>query len=531
MELSSLDQTIPQPDSNYHLLRVYAYYRTLLSCILLSTFITGVASSFLGTAHPSVFAWTIWIYTASNMVVLGLLWHKRFTPNNLQIITILAVDIIAMVFLMHASKGAELGYLILVCVAAGGIFLQGKTVLGLAGMATLLVLGESLYDHFYSDLSDRTVFSAGVFGILIFSTAYAFSLLSERIRISNLEAYSKAQQAAYLEKLSQIILERMRTGIVVINPDEEIVLINQGAKTLLGIHGEPPRSIHQLPPLDEHLNVWKTYPHTRSPHLKMPTEGPEIRVNFAPLEAFEQSDILLFIEDNRQLSQQAQQLKLASLGRLTASIAHEVRNPLGAISHAAQLLNESTGIEEADRRLTEIIQTHSRRVNHIIENVLQLSRRKNASPEPVDLSIWLPTFVQEFQHSKDAKIELTLLQPAVKTRVDLSQLQQVLTNLATNGLRYSQEKTGREILSLVAGVDSETELPYIEVIDEGVGIAREDVEQVFEPFFTTQSTGSGLGLYISRELCEANQASLDYKRTQSGKSCFRITLAHPERVF
>jgi two-component system sensor histidine kinase PilS (NtrC family) len=259
--------------------------------------------------------------------------------------------------------------------------------------------------------------------------------------------------------------------------------------------------------------------------------GPEIRINFARLQAQENSDTLIFVEDNRIMSQEAQQLKLASLGRLTASIAHEVRNPLGAISHAAQLLSESPDINEADSRLSEIIQSHSRRVNTIIENVLQLSRRKASLPELIDLAEWIPEFVEEYKHTKKAQIAVVLKQTGVKTRVDTSQLQQVLTNLMDNGLRYSEELTGSSTLTLEVGVDSENELPYLHVIDDGPGIPESEVEQVFEPFFTTASTGSGLGLYISRELCEANQASLIYKRTLAGKSCFRLNFAHPERIF
>ncbi|MEX1033048.1 MAG: ATP-binding protein [Cellvibrionaceae bacterium] len=522
--------------SDAQLLRVYVYYRTLLSSILLLMFSGDIANNVLGGSHPVLFAYTAFAYTATNVLTLLLLWKKRFVPATEQIVAILFIDIVATVLLSHASNGMEgsLVYLLLICIAAGSIFLRRMASLALAGLTTILILGESIYSSYAGFTADRTIFSAGIFGVLLFATAFAFTSLSEKIRRSTLEAQSQAEHAAYLQRLSQLIIERMRTGIIVVDKNDSIVLINRAAKTLVG-RPEYERVDHirmpDIPAVNEHLSIWRDYPHTRSPHLKPHADGPEIRVSFAQLEPHQHSDTLIFVEDNRLLSQEAQQLKLASLGRLTASIAHEVRNPLGAISHAAQLLSESPVLGDADKRLGDIIQNHSRRVNHIIENVLQLSRRKTATAEPINLTKWLEDFVQEYQQTKRADIRLQMLDKTVSTRVDPSQLQQVLTNLCDNGLRYSVENTGRESLTLVAGIDLESELPYIEVIDDGIGIPNEAIQQVFEPFFTTESTGSGLGLYISRELCEANQATLDYKRTAEGKSCFRINFAHPERIF
>lgn len=522
--------------SDTQLLKIYVYYRTLLSSILLLMFSGDIASNVLGSSHPKLFAYTAFTYTASNLVVLLLLWKSRFAPRREQMIAILLIDIVAIVLLMHASNGMEgsIGYLLLICVAAGSIFLRGTASVALAGLTTILVLSESIYSSYAGYTTERAVFSSGVFGVLLFATAFAFGRLSEKIRRSSLEAMSQAEHAAYLQRLSQLIVERMRTGIMVVDKDDTTVLINRAAKTLIGLPESKPTeaiAIKNVEALNEHLGIWRKDHHTRSPHLKTRADGLEIRVSFAQLEARADSDTLIFVEDNRLLSQEAQQLKLASLGRLTASIAHEVRNPLGAISHAAQLLHESPSAVGPDKRLGEIIQNHSRRVNHIIENVLELSRRKTALAEPIDLSEWLTEFVHDYQQSKQAEIDLRISETTVRTRIDPSQLQQVLTNLCDNGLRYSAEKTGRESLSLVAGIDLESDLPYIEVIDEGPGISDENIQQIFEPFFTTESTGSGLGLYISRELCEANQATLDYQRTKDGKSCFHITFAHPERVF
>lgn len=523
-------------ESNYKLLKIYAYYRTLLGSLLLLMFSSTWADRILSVSSAKLFAYTAFLYTLTNVITIIVLWRKQFEPNTRQILVILCIDIFAIIVLTHASGSLEssIAYLLLICIAAGGIFLHGQSTFALAGLATILLLSETIFSVSMNLVEIKVLFKAGIIGLLMFSTAYIFNVLSEKIHSSNIAAQQQAKQAAYLENLSQLILERMRTGILVVDNQNKIVLANHAAKSLLACaESENIESLlsDKFQVIAQHLKIWRAYPHTRSPHLKINTDEPEIRLSFAKLETHEDSDTLIFVEDNRKLSQQAQQLKLASLGRLTASIAHEVRNPLGAISHAAQLLGESDQIINADKRLSEIIQNHSRRVNHIIENVLQLSRRQAAQPEAIDLVKWIMVFLEEYKQSNNANIHIECSNDVIKTRIDPSQLQQVLTNLCDNGLRYSLENTEDETLSILAGIDIDSEVPYIEVIDDGVGVPEEDVAQIFEPFFTTASTGSGLGLYISRELCEANQATLDYKRTDQYKSCFRITFAHPDRIF
>lgn len=523
-------------DSDAQLLKVYVYYRTLLSSILLLMFHSDVANNVLGISSPKLFAYTAFSYTATNLLVLLVLWKDSFVPRTEQIVAILLTDILAIALLSHFSNGmnGNITFLLLICVAAGSIFLRAPAAMALAGLTALLVLSESVYSNYMGYATERAIFSSGVFGVLLFATTFVFSSLSAKIRQSTAEALAQAEHAAYLQRLSQLIIERMRTGIIVADRNNDVVLLNQAARALVGIPdtGSPtPIQLGAYTDLQHQLTVWRNDSQARSPYLKMRPDGPEIRVSFARLEPHADADTLIFVEDNGVLAQEAQQLKLASLGRLTASIAHEVRNPLGAISHAAQLLFESPSASDADKRLGEIIHNHSRRVNHIIENIFQLSRRQAAAAENLDLEPWLHSFVHEYQQTKHAEITLLIRGSRIRTRADSSQLHQVLSNLCDNGLRYSFANTGRASLTLIAGIDPDTELAYIEVIDDGVGIADDDVQQVFEPFFTTESTGSGLGLYISRELCEANQATLSYKRTDEGKSCFRINLAHPDRIF
>ena len=249
--------------------------------------------------------------------------------------------------------------------------------------------------------------------------------------------------------------------------------------------------------------------------------------SFAGLGDESNAGVLVFLEDASAMRQRAQQLKLASLGRLAASVAHEIRNPLGAISHASQLLAESS-LDESEHRLTQIINENSERMNAIIENVLHLSRRKAAEPKTVELRPWLVDFVQSFGATgalSGVEVDVQVQPPQLDVVVDSSQLQQVVWNLCENSLKHAGVPPR---LELRGGFNADAYRPYLDIIDNGNGIAPEVAEHLFEPFFTTRSEGTGLGLYIARELCEGNKASLNYIPMADG-CCFRITFADPRR--
>ena len=241
-----------------------------------------------------------------------------------------------------------------------------------------------------------------------------------------------------------------------------------------------------------------------------------------------QQGTLVFLEDAAETRQRAQQLKLASLGRLTASIAHEIRNPLGAISHAGQLLSESPDLTSQDRRLTDIVLQHSQRVNAIIENVMTIGRRHDVVSENFLLRPWLEAFCAELEERYElAEGDLIMRWQAdpIMVRIDKSQLQQVLWNLSENGLRYA---SGAPLLGFEAGIIDGNGRPFLEVFDSGPGLNEAIADRLFEPFATTESSGTGLGLYIARELCESNQASLQLVERHNGCR-FRIVFAHPGR--
>ena len=255
-----------------------------------------------------------------------------------------------------------------------------------------------------------------------------------------------------------------------------------------------------------------------------------INPQFAPLRESGGDAMLIFLEDTSMLAEKVQQSKLASLGRLTASIAHEVRNPVGAMSHAAQLLRESAVMTSTERRLTDIIHTNGQRVSQIIENILQLSSRDTTTPERLQLENWVADFADEFSrtHQLDRdRLRVASAGPAPEIQIDPSQLHQVLWNLCENAFKYACPDDGP--IDLKIGRLRGSERPYLEVGDRGKGISESDAERIFEPFFTGEDGGTGLGLFICRELCECNQATLIYQTRPGGGSVFRITFSDPQR--
>ena len=220
-----------------------------------------------------------------------------------------------------------------------------------------------------------------------------------------------------------------------------------------------------------------------------------------------------------------------ALGRLTASIAHEIRNPLGAISHASQLLGESENIAGDDLRLLSIINTHSQRVNLIIQNILELSRHHSEVPELLNIKVFLKEFLNQLGNSyRDSPVCTLEVDPAnLQLRFNTSQLEQLLTNLCDNGLRYSRKHTGVPSLDIRVSLHPASQSPVLDIIDMGPGVPKSREEQIFEPFFTTENSGTGLALFICKEICEANQARIYYRRTDKQQSCFRIIFAHADR--
>jgi len=510
-------------------------YRLGLSGLFVLLAYTGNLIKPLGTTQPVLFGIIALVYLALCALAVAAN-HWRRPKFKLQVYGLVLVDIMAVMALMHASGGVTsgLGMLLVVTIAGGAILMAGRTAVSFAALASLAVLAETLYTHLELPRQTAAYPQAGLLGITFFATAILAHVLARRIRETEALAAQRGVDLANLAELTEHIIQRMQTGILVIDGQNRVRLMNEAAWHMLGMPAasEAPTLNRLSGELLQQLNRWRRDPEQPNKPVQLSANTADILPRFARIGGDAASGTLIYLEDTAATAQQAQQMKLASLGGLTASIAHEIRNPLGAISHAGQLLAESGELGEHDQRLTRIITEHSRRINTIIENVQQLSRRDRSRPEILALGPFLEAFVREFVeiHGAPARdIALKVEPKDLEVRFDPSQLQQILTNLCENALHHSAGYDGSPKVELRASDTVEPHRPVVEVIDRGPGISAEAAERLFEPFFTTESKGTGLGLYISRELAESNQAQLGHVPQPAGGACFRITFQDPRR--
>ena len=538
---TNLEQNSQQPQSNSNLLRVYSYYRFLLAALLLGMYSTGLGEGILGKSEPQLYLYSAIGYTALNFLALLLFGWQQYSPNSAQVFAIVLIDIVAIMLLMNSSGGIQSGlaFLLIVCVAAGSLFVSGQLALLLAASASVCVIATSVSGLLDQASSANTVFQAGLLGILLFVTALIFQQLTRRLHSAQQEAQQKTRSASQLQQLNEHIVRRMRTGIVVIDNNSTIQLINDAAVQLLGGHPmsgalAPGHGIELTSGLHYQLERWRNAPWLHTMPFKERSASREVQANFTTLEQGEEQQTLIFLEDTRTLAQHAQQIKQSSLSRLTGGIAHEIRNPLGAISHASQLLEENPALG-AQNRMLQIIKKQSDRVNQLIENVMQLSRQQAPNLKKLELNSWLKNFIKDYCESRDQPTQIQLDDaPLCRVLFDPSHLTQILSNLLDNGLRYSHQNTGEYWAELKPSIDTVSSHPYLDIFDRGPGINKNDLNNIFEPFFTTSHQGSGLGLYVCRELSELNFATLNYLPANNGNGgktgCFRIGFAHPNSL-
>ena len=536
-------ETSPQSSS---LFNYYNFYKVIIGLLLFGMSFTE--PNFVNQFRfPELYQLLTLSYLLFNIALL-FLFRFTFKTSPNAIFASLSIDIILLHTLFFSAEGISggLANLIIISVAAGNIIIRGRIGLSFAAMATLLTFAVES-ERFLTGLNTTSdIPGIGLIGTMYFASAYILQYLSIRISQSEILVKQQEQDLRELEKLNHQIIQSMRTGIIVCDRSGKIKLINQACKDLIALSES-----EQLPKqILDRIELWQSTPTMRTTPFKVNQNSPLVQANFTRIQLDGGSEILIFIDDTRKMSQQAQQLKLASLGRLTASIAHEVRNPLGAISHATQLLAESDNLDDSDKKMTDIIQRHSKRVNQIIENTMQLSRRSEPAIKDILIKTWLEKIVSEYNLQQTPPVKLTIEQPAAAAHFDPDQLEQVLINLIDNGIRHGTKENSNASLEIKLAIKEDKQQSYIDVIDQGAGVPEESVLHLFEPFFTTESQGTGLGLYLSREICEANQAQLDLIGQSSENkyvsinnksdtpssspdtqgACFRITFAHHNRI-
>ncbi len=513
------------------LLGVFRIFISLSFCLL---YITNNLITPLGSYNPDAFFSLSLLYLAFG-ISIWLVVKTATIPFEFKVWISALTDIIMLTLLMHFSGGIQsgLGVLLVITLATTSVILGGRKALGLAAIATLSILLEQFYISFDYPKGNSYPF-AGLLGTTYFASAILFMYVARRVRESEALATRRGIDLANLAQLTQHIIQRMQTGVMVLDQKGDIRLLNESAAQMLHIDEQHHNANIELlaPELAEQWHAWVKNPERIAEAIQMQDNPIDISPRFSRIGDDPDAGAVIFLQDMAAMAQQAQQLQLASLGRLSASIAHEIRNPLGAISHAGQLLAESENLDNNDERLTQIISDHSRRLNTIVENVMSVSRRKPSQVELFNLKDYVEQFIQDYTIGQRVESELfsVNIKPAnTMVRFDTGHLNQILNNLCQNALHHSSQVKVLPRVIITGGRTEGDARPYIDIFDKGPGIPDDVREQIFEPFFTTESTGTGLGLYLSRELAEGNQAHLNYIKDNDGKGCFRITFQDPRR--
>lgn len=509
-------------------LRVFTLYRVFVPAFLLFSMLSNFAPEVLGRLHPTLFSLIATAYLAATLAqALGA--HRGLGISPFRIGAIALTDIVAITLFTFASGGGAsgLGMLLVPAIAGIGLLSPGRTAVFYAATGTVALLGLEVWGTVTNTFRETGFTQTGLIGASLFAMAGLAWVLSHRVYETEVIAEQRGTDLANMERLNAHIIERLGSGVIVVAEDGRIRLINHAAWRLFDRSGITDASTLDglSPKLAEVHRTWLTG--GSGGRVTVEAEGalPEMQARFTRLGIERPAGTLIFVEDTRDFHRQIQEVKLASLGRLTASIAHEIRNPLGAISHAAQLLEESEALDGQGRRLTGIVRDQSNRINTLVKSILGLSRRQAPRRERIELGPWLDRFATEFrqQNNLDAdKLGWTVAPAGIVVHFDPDHLHQIVWNLCTNALRHGHDSAGMAHIEIIAGTDIVPPLVTLDVIDRGKGIEPRLLREVFEPFVTGTHEGIGLGLYIARELCENNAGQLTYLPVPTGGSCFRI---------
>jgi two-component system sensor histidine kinase PilS (NtrC family) len=493
-------------------LRYFNLYRLMLAGIFVILGGMFGSSLSLSTHNWKLFFIASLLYataTAFSFVLLKLQW-PRF---NLQLAGQVVADIVGLTVLSYASGGIQssIGLLLLVSLAAAGLVSRGKITLFFAALASIATLLEHAYAVLFDGADVAQYVQVGLLCMAYFAVAWLAHTLAKYAVDSQLLAQRRGRDLVSLSEANRLVM---------------LLQMNARAEQLLRKSNSPDSSLSTtFPILYGQYALWKQTGRASRDTLQLDV-GLQARVRFVAIERNAENGAVIFLEDMRRVRAEAQQIKLAALGRLTANIAHEVRNPLSAISYAAELLQEEPG-DARSRRLLQIVLDNIHRINQIVQDVMQLNRRDRAQPEVFDLAAILRSFSEEFDLAeRHAGVMLLEGLMAGEVSFDRGHFRQVLWNLCRNALRYGRKLPGS--LALKMGVENGRVMLVVQ--DDGPGISVEHQGKLFEPFFTTAQEGTGLGLYIAKELCEANGARLEYHVNEERMgACFCITFGNIHR--
>jgi len=538
--LSAAAPSVTPSDFAWRVIGLLNLYRLLVPLVLLAIQAFAGPDWSLVTERPRLFVGScIAYFTAAVLLVIA----RRLHWSSLRIVALVnaSVDALAIGLILYASGGVAsgLGILLVLPVLALTVLAGPRDAFLIAAVAALAVLTQQVFAGSVNGAPTTDYVTAGFFGMVLFVVALAMRPVANRLRESEALVRRQELDLANMAQLSQYIVQHLRESILVLDVQDRIRLINESAAQILGDQRAYPDALigEASPRLLYLLESWRKASGAggaaaSAEQTFVGADGARlIRPHFAPLGELNPGPVLIFLEDTSVIEEKVQQSKLAALGRLSASIAHEIRNPVGAMSHAGQLLAESPHLRAEDQRLTQIIRSNAERVSGIIDNVQRLARRQEAHLERLPLGAWIDEFRQEFCETMQwppARLKVSSASPALEVRVDPDQLRQIVWNLCENALKHAIGESAEQSVEIRYGRMTGSDRPFLEVADRGAGVASEHADRMFEPFYSG-GRGTGLGLFLARELAQANGAALLYEPRPGGGSIFRLVFADPRR--
>jgi len=517
-----------QAESGRRILWIVGIYRAVCGAALLGTAML-LDLKVLGISTPSLFLTYATLYFIFGLATFWIVQRETLPMSLPALVSALLMgDVlcIALVMVAGGSTGGSLPILLFPQLAASGWLLRTQTAFFHAAIASIILLGLDVWRMLEGFVSGAQPFQTGLIGFGYFATIGIAVALGRYTKASEDLATQRGIDVANLEQVNRLIIQDMQDGVLVVDLNGVVRGHNAQVTRLLGGFGRMRggmRLAEFSSTLHDYWRRWQEDYTEALPPFKVDSTQRLLRVRLVRIGSGLNGGTLIYLEDLGRAQHEAQQMKLAALGRLTASIAHEVRNPLSAINQAAQLLEEDGGVPPAGARLLGMIRNNAKRIDRIVGEVLQLNRRDRQQPDVINLGEFMNSLIDEIVQAENVTPNgiVILIPNDVRVMFDRGHLNQIVWNLVRNAWQHCRKREGSIRIAARPGYMGDAII--CELADDGPGIPGELRGQIFEPFFTTRPGGTGLGLYIARELADANGAALELLPRGPGAH-FRMTM-------
>ena len=474
-------------------------------------------------------------------------YHRVETPRTMahlrgaQWLATIGVDLLCFMALHVLAPGGSLNYvaLLVLPVLMAGVLTPRTMALATAALVTLGLLAAAWLTIGRGADGTVQMTQAALAGTGFFVITVLAGELAGRLAREELTARGSLEMARQQAQLNRLVIEEMQDGVLVVDRRGRVRAANPSARRLLapsGMSRPAPFQLRGVQAWDALVKAVErafgeaTWPEAGRDVVLQFENGSanalgaqrtlRVRVRFTrkrepqTIEEF----CVLFLEDVRNMQARSRQEKLAAMGRVSAGIAHEIRNPLAAISQANALLAEDA-TDPAQRQLMRMVSDNVERLKRIVDDVMEVAPGAVPDVGVIDASALVATVCSEWARAtavalgEGSVLQLQLPSEPLGVLFDAEHLRRVLVNLLDNAYRHASRAPGAIQLRLDSRHEGQA---FLSLASDGAPIPPDVEPYLFEPFFSTRSRGTGLGLYICRELCERYGASIDYRLRAEG---------------